>query len=176
MSKKWLNSNEVLSRYKDGNYIGVDLGLQPVDPSKIVGLSMDYEIVINDEKMKILKASVKRNGWNDPAPMTLGLIQTPSGEYVVDPAGNHRAVLANELKLSQIYAKVYRIYPISTFPRSVLNSVEELQKEKLNIMTYLEKNFDQESDESFEMVIRLDDIGFEIEEILYNYLKDNNLL
>jgi hypothetical protein len=97
-----------------------------VDPSKIIGLCMDYDMVINDKKMKKLKTSVKSNGWNAPNPNTLSLTQTPSGEYVVTPSGNHRAVLANELKLPQIYAKVYRIYPTSIFPQSVLDSVGKL--------------------------------------------------
>lgn len=176
MSKKWLNSDDVLSQYKDGNYQGVTIGIQPVDPSKIIGLSMDYDMVKNDRRMKQLKANVESNGWDDPNPKTLSLIQTPTGEYVVTSGGNHRAVLSNELMLPQIYANVYRIYQISSFTQSILDSVKKLNKEKAELNAYLSKNFNPYSNESLEKVNRLDEIDYEVEQTCLSYLKANNLI
>lgn len=176
MNKKWLNSEDVLKQFRDGNHQEILLGVRLVDPSKFIALSMDCDMVCNDLRMRQLKQKVDDNGWNDPNPHTLKLIQLPNGDYVVDGYGNHRALLANERQLSQIPALVRRIFHISTFPQALLVEVSKLRKEYGQINAFLEEKFDSYNPEHEKMVVRTDEISAEILKLYYDYVKNNNLI
>jgi len=176
LKKDWLDSKKVIQQYIGGQHIGVDIGVITIDPSKIIGLCIDYDFVINDERMKKLKDIVASKGWKDPNPETLSLTELPTGEFIVSTGGNHRSVLANELGIKEIYAAVYRLYPKNTFPPSVLDSYVKLQEEKLQIEETLTIEFDEYSDKSYELINRLDEVDVECHQLFYGYLKCNNMI
>ncbi|MBR8644250.1 hypothetical protein KEH51_05200 [[Brevibacterium] frigoritolerans] len=125
--------------------------------------------------MKKLKEAVTLNDWDNQYANTLSLIQIPSGEFVVTPGGNHRAMLAKELGLTSIEASVHRIFPISVFPSNVINKVKELHNEAAHILEALSK-LRPEDKEAFDLLIRLDEIQLgEINQTFLNYLLLNNL-
>ncbi|EJL30019.1 hypothetical protein [Brevibacillus sp. BC25] len=127
----WMDSDPIISTYSTDDYIWINLGVQKIDPKKIIGLSLQYEKVIQDEKMVHLKQRVKENGLNDPCPQDLDLALIPSGNYIVTAGGNHRAVLANELGLSEIEASVDAIVPKLRFKTEQVNEVETMS-ERIN--------------------------------------------
>lgn len=175
MAQEWLVSDEVINKYKDGNHQGVNIGIQSVDPSKIIALGLDYNSIKNDFRMNQLKDLVQKNGWNDPSPKTLELVQLPSGEYAVDSGGNHRAVLAKESGQKEIFAKVYRLYPLSIFPQFILDKSHKLLQEKNDILTALE-TLESSDTVFFDKVTRLDEIDEEIPQLYYNFVKNNGLI
>lgn len=59
--------------------------------------------------MQLLKEKVEKYGWNDPFPQSLHLVKLPSDEYAVESGGNHRAILSNELGLTEIRASITEI-------------------------------------------------------------------
>lgn len=172
--KKWLDSEDVLSKYSDGNFQGVEVGIQEIDFSKIIALSIDYEMVKDEYRMKKLKEKVNEKGWDDPEPSDLYLYQTRKGNYAVGSSGNHRSVLSNELGISKIKANVTKIYPKTTFPEEITDSIEKLYIERAQLQTELENSFDPASEDSVDKINRLDEI--EIGNILYEFIRSNNLI
>lgn len=175
MMRKWLDSTEVIDNYNDGNHRGIDIGIQRVDPSKIIALGLDYTSIKNDYRMNKLKELVNKNGWNDPDPNSLGLTQLPTGEYAVQPGGNHRAVLANERGEKMISAKVYRLYHVSIFPLFIIEAAYKLNEEKNHVEAYL-GTLDTSSEDFFDKVTRLDEIDEEVDQLYYDYVKNNGLI
>lgn len=112
-NKKWLNIEDLLAKYP--KYHHYHLGITEVDPSKIIGLSLDAEVIANDSAMVSLKNNVRRYGWKDPSPQELHLIQFPDFTYSVCNGGNHRAYLANQLQLKRIPALVDVLIPETSF-------------------------------------------------------------
>lgn len=147
-----------------------------MDPSRFIALSSDYEMVCDDYRMRQLRDKVNKNGWNDPDPSTLKLTRLPHGDYVVDGFGNHRALLANEMGLKQIFANVRHIYHISTFPQSLFDTADKLMKEYRRTKVFLDKNFDPSNNGHFKMINRLDVIDGEVDQLYYNFVKEHNLI
>ena len=103
--KKWLETDKELEPYYD-DFDFIDVGIQTIDPRKIIALSRKYVTIFNDNSMQKLKAKVLEHGWNDPFPQSLHLVKLPSDVFVVESGGNHRAILANEMGLTEIMANI----------------------------------------------------------------------
>lgn len=97
-----------------GDYCVVELNLQFVDPQKIVGITNTYNYpeILTDRKMLKLKKDIEEfGGWNndDKSAWMLQLLELPNGDYVVEGDGNHRSVLAKEMGLTNIKARVKKL-------------------------------------------------------------------
>lgn len=126
-NKKWLDVEELLARYP--NYHNYHLGITEVDPSKIIGLSRSPKEIANDAEMASLIEKVKCNGWKDPTPEGLLLLQFPDFTYSVCNGGNHRAYLANQLHLKSIPAYVDVLIPETSFSPDALFEFKKLVRQ-----------------------------------------------
>ncbi len=113
-----ISSSKVISYWEEQNKgrkeTIIEHWIQEVDPSKIIGISFPYKYpeILEDRKMKKLKEKIKSaNDWDmrDQYAVKLCLLKFPDGTMVVTQNGNHRAVLAKELKVPIIKAKVHEI-------------------------------------------------------------------
>ncbi|WP_029517957.1 hypothetical protein [Paenibacillus polymyxa] len=104
MVRQWLDSEKVIDQIQDsGNYISVELGVLTVNPAKIIGLSRKLE----DEDLKYLRQKIKNEGWRDIEPRGIGLILIPQEDkFIVYYGGNHRAIICNELNITEIKAHI----------------------------------------------------------------------
>ncbi|PIC87996.1 hypothetical protein CSV72_02275 [Sporosarcina sp. P20a] len=115
MKKVWGDSDVIATEFfdinKDREIKRLKGEIIEIDPSKIVALASNYsyETVFQDNKMKKLIASVKKNGWINEGLNSFSLVMFPNGNMVVGSGGNHRAVLANELGLKSVKAFVSKI-------------------------------------------------------------------
>lgn len=125
--KKWLNIDELLTKYP--THECYHLGIQEVDPSKIIGLSRSPKEIAIDAEMSSLKEKVKLNGWNDPAPEGLHLIKFPDFTYSVCNGGNHRAYLANQLHIKLISAYVDVLIPKTSLSSNALLELKKLNRQ-----------------------------------------------
>lgn len=128
MRRDWLDSNELIEAIGE-EYLRCDVGICCVCPMQIVGLSLPYAEVVSDRQMNSLRERVKSTGWNDPHPNGLHLYLMPEGDYLVNSGGNHRAVLANELKLCEIKASVTVVVPRLSVDRDLLGLIDDLESQ-----------------------------------------------
>lgn len=113
-----LSSEEVIKKFKienkDRRVRTVDIWIQDIDPSKIIGINFPYSYpeILEDHKMKKLKMKIKTKEDWDMCPnkaMTLNILKFPNGDLVVNGSGNHRAVLSKELGMRKIKANVKEV-------------------------------------------------------------------
>lgn len=113
-----LETSEVIEAWKEENknrkYETIERWIQDIDPSKIIAISQPYEYpeILSDYKMKNLRKKIKTAKDWDMSPkhaLSLCLLKFPNGDMVVDGAGNHRAVLAKELKVPIIKATLNEV-------------------------------------------------------------------
>ncbi|TRZ39300.1 hypothetical protein CEQ21_07990 (plasmid) [Niallia circulans] len=175
MKKMWLDADDILSKYTDGNFQAIEVGIQEIDPSKIIALSLDYETIKDDYKMEKLKEKVKGiEDWEDLDPRSLYLYKTPEGTYFVGSGGgNHRSVLTNELGISKIKANVTNLYPRSTFPKEITDITDKLYIKREQLRAELETS---SFEDSFDKVDQLNDLDFKIDDIFYKFVQSNNLI
>ncbi|MFF5815855.1 hypothetical protein [Lysinibacillus capsici] len=99
--EEWIEEN------KNRKCKTIDRGIKEVDPSNIIAISHPYEYpeILSDYKMQKLKKIIKTaDDWDMSFQhaLSLCLLKFPNGNMVVDGQGNHRAVLAKELKVPKI--------------------------------------------------------------------------
>jgi hypothetical protein len=123
--KRWKNYDKLVAPYRE--YELVDLGVIPVNPSDIIGLSLHVRDIKNDESMVLLRESVASKGWLDVSPYTLHLCRLPNGKCSVCSGGNHRAYLSNELKIAEIKALVSIVIPIKMFTEGIKAKLEYIR-------------------------------------------------
>ena len=85
-----------------------------INPQRIIAINenFNYEEIMQDYKMGILKSSFKKKGWdNDDITSILSftLLMLPNGDLLANGNGNHRAVLSKELGLTSVKAYVARV-------------------------------------------------------------------
>ena len=113
-----LSSEEIVGNFKIENKSRIidtfDIWIQDIDPSKIIGINFPYSYpdILEDYKMKKLKNKISsKQDWDMCAKkaMTLEILKFPNGDLIVNGNGNHRAVLAKELGMKSIKAKVKEV-------------------------------------------------------------------
>ncbi|KJD47131.1 hypothetical protein [Paenibacillus terrae] len=154
---KWKSTQKIqkkITESKEQKYYKVDLGIQKVEPKKIVALSRP----IDDRKLERLRKSVKDDGWTDINPQTILLWKLPNGDLIVDGEGNHRAYYSRTEEVKEIKAEVSLIIDLSKLTKNqqegVINSNcayliarnnyinsegESEDKEKMDLMVEAEK-------------------------------------
>lgn len=131
------NTKEVLEEFRLANsekkIHTFEIGIQYIDPSKIIALDFLVGDIENDRKMLKLKESVALEGWTNKNPETFSVLQLPSSDLVVTGGGNHRAYLANKLKeqgelefIKAAVSKVVNMDELSTENRNRLIELENL--------------------------------------------------
>lgn len=163
--KKWLDADRLIEKYDDPKYIHVDIGINTIDPSKIVALSRE----LDDFKLKRLRENVAKNGWQDKSPMDFMLFKTPDGKFAVGGGGNHRAFLSNEMGLNEVKAQVTTVFLKSQFSSEQLVKYEYYNE----AISDLHKKIRNEKDEEkrYELIDEVTDLGIEKSEFLYSVYK-----
>lgn len=126
MSRIWLNSNVIINNYEN-LCMSCAVGLRTINPKRIVALSRPYAEISIDSNMSTLRRRVSEQGWKDPQPKMLDVFRVPDGTLIVVRGGNHRAVLANELALTEVTANVTVLVPYEAIPASVMDRHAELE-------------------------------------------------
>ena len=126
------------------NYDYIDLGIQNVDASKIVGISVgrneeynsDFSpINRNDARWKNLYDGYKENPDNIPP---IPLLEMPNGNYVGNGNGSHRISVVKTLELESIKARVYKMIPRK---EGIDNSWREYAKERIWELDKMSKKY-----------------------------------
>ena len=141
--KRWHESNKALEQYNP--YHILNYGLSWVKPQDIYALSLPLKTVRCDKKSQRLKASVIANGWNDQYPSDLHLCRLPNGLFVVASGGNHRAYLANQLKIPLIQAYVSILLPNKFVSKGTIESVENYSNKLNNLISKVQEINELES-------------------------------
>lgn len=116
-----MKSTEVILNdfFKDKDrkdYVTTNHKIEKINPQKIIGITPTYKYpdILNDRKTLRLKEKIEKfGGWDNDEfkARSLALIELPTGNYIVDGGGNHRAVLSKELGMTEITAFVRKLIP-----------------------------------------------------------------
>lgn len=125
---KWKSSERVQKKYienKEGKYYQIELGVQKVNPQKIVALSR----TIDDTKLERLRKNVEEEGWVDKNPAGILLWKLPNSKYVVSGEGNHRAFYCRTEGIKEIEATVSLIVDMSKLTEQQQTLILEKQND-----------------------------------------------
>lgn len=168
--------------YPDGSYYILNIGIRKVETKDIIGLSLwPPEKLVIDKKMKRLRSSVVEKGWHDPNPEDLHLYLIPEGKFTVSTGGNHRSILADELKISRIEAFISLVVPKLKINDKIVNLIEKhtnkikdientakALSQYLNSKGFERKDYKIEEEQLEYMFNSINELHDEIDELLKN--------
>lgn len=125
------------------NYDFIDIGLQNIEVSKIVGIcdsradeySADFSPINKNDPRWIRLYNGYKNGDNIPP---LDLILAPDNRYYGDGDGSHRISVAKTLNLQTVPAKVMKMVAID---QGINSSWQEYAKERIDKLHKLSKEY-----------------------------------